>query len=57
MNRFRVGADGRTPHYRMHNKFFNQKVLEFGESVFAKPLRKATRKISLKSRVIEGIWL
>ena len=39
-NRFRVGADGRTPHYRLHHKNFTGKVAEFGEVVHAKPLRK-----------------
>ena len=33
------------------------KVLEFGEMVFAKPLRKDARKRSLKSKVLPGIWL
>ena len=29
LNWFLVGADGRTPHYRMYNKHFNGKILEF----------------------------
>ena len=57
INRFLIGSDGRTAHYRLHNKNFNGKVAEFGEMVFAKPLRKASRKRALKSRVVSGIWL
>ena len=40
INRFLVGADGRTSWYRLYNKHFIGKVIEFGELVFAKPLRK-----------------
>ena len=40
INRFLVGADGRTPRYRVHNRNFSGNVLEFGELVYAKPLRK-----------------
>ena len=47
INRFVVGADGRTPHYRLHGRNFILKVLEFGEIVHAKPLRKKPRKRSL----------
>ena len=57
INRFLVGADGRTPHYRLHNRNFVGKVLEFGEMVYAKPLRKSTRKRALMSRAVPGIWL
>ena len=57
INRFLVGVDGRTPHYRLHGKEFNGKVIEFGEVVYAKPLKKPTRKRSLKSRAALGVWL
>ena len=29
INRFLVGADGRTPHYRLHGRNFTGKVIEF----------------------------
>ena len=57
INRVLVGADGRTPHYRLYNNDVNGNMLEFGEIVYAKFLKKASRKLSLKSRVIRGIWL
>ena len=57
INRFVVGADGRTPHYRLHGRNFIGKVLEVGEIVHAKPLRKKPRKRSLRSRTVMGIWL
>ena len=52
INRFLVWSDGRTPYYRLHGKNFNGKVLEFGEVVYAKPLKKLSRKRSLRSRAI-----
>ena len=55
INKFLVGADGRTAYYRLRNKNFKQKVVEFGEIVKAKPLRKATRKRSLRPRVVDAI--
>lgn len=57
INRFLVGADGRIPHNRVHNRNFSGKVLEFGELVYAKPLRKNQRKRALRSRAVLGIWL
>ena len=57
INRFLVGADCRTPYYRLHGKDFNGKVIEFGEVVYAKPLKKPIRKRSLKSRATLGVWL
>ena len=57
INRFLVGADGRTPHYRLHGRNFTGKNVEFGEVVHAKPLRKKPRKRSLRSRTVMGIWL
>ena len=41
----------------MHGKDFNGKVIEFGEVVYAKPLKKPIRKRSLKSRATLGVWL
>ena len=51
-----VGADGRTPNYRLHGRNFIGKVLEFGEIVHAKPMIKKPRKRSLRSRTVMGIW-
>ena len=57
INRFLVGSDGRTPHYRLHGKEFKGSIVEFGEIVYAKPIKKASRKRSLKSRAVRGRWL
>ena len=66
LNRFNMGKDGKTPHYRVHHKFFKAPVFEFGEQVWAKPLRETNwtkmnndpkRKLSLKSNWIEGTWV
>ena len=59
INRYLVGEDGRTAHYRLFNKHFHHNTLEYGEVVLAKPLRKPkqNRKRALKSRVVDGIWL
>ena len=59
INRFLVGRDGRTPYFRIHEKNFAQKVLEFGEQVMAKPKRsqKTTRKNTLASRWREATWV
>ena len=57
INRLLVGSDGRTPYYRLHGKNFIGKVLEFGEVVYAKPLKKPSRKRSLRSQAILGVWL
>ena len=49
INRFLVGADGRTPHYRLHGRNFIGKVMEFAELVYAKPLRKrGSQKVAQK---------
>ena len=47
INRFLIGRDGRTAHYRIHEKTFHGKVIEFGEQILAKPMRnkKTQRKI------------
>ena len=57
INRFLVGTDGRTPHYRLHGKHFTGNVLEFCGIVYAKALKKASRKRSLKARAVLGIRL
>ena len=41
INRFLVGADGKTAYYRVHMRHFNGMVFEMGEQVLAKPVRKA----------------
>ena len=66
LNRFNMGKDGKTPYYRVHHKFFKAPVFEFGEQVWAKPLRETNwtkmnndpkRKLALKSNWIEGTWV
>ncbi len=59
INRYLVGADGRTAFYRLNHKNFHHDVVEFGERVHAKPLRKPknSRKRALTSRTVDGIWL
>ena len=59
INRFLIGEDGRTPHFRIHAKMFSAKVFEFGEQVLALPKRKrqVQRKTSLASRWHESTWL
>ena len=39
INRFLVGADGKTAHSRIYGKNFNGTVFEMGEQVWAKPTR------------------
>ena len=58
INRFLVGKDGRTPHYRIFNKHLLGKTFEFGERVLAKPKRgkRETRKQSMKSKWHDGTW-
>ena len=66
LNRFSVGTDGKTPHYRVFHRFFKAPVFEFGEQVWAKPLRETNwtkvhkdpkRKLSLRTNWIEGTWV
>ena len=59
INRFLVGADGRTPYYRTYGKQFIAKTFELGEQVWAKPKRKVktTRKSALAARWLDGTWV
>ena len=59
INRFSMGSDGKTPHYRVFHKFFNGKTVEFGEQVWAKPKRsqEIKLKLSMKSNWVEGTWV
>ena len=59
LNRGQVGADGRTPYYRLYGKHSNKGLLEFGEQVMAKPLRqkKTTKKLALKDRWVHATWV
>ena len=59
VNRFLIGADGRTAHYRTFNKEFKGKVFEFGEQIWAKPMRsqRTRQKSSMDGRWIEGTYL
>ena len=58
INRYLVGDDGRTAHYRVHAKNFGAKTCELGEQVFALHTTKktATRKTSLATRWREATW-
>ena len=47
LNRYQVGRDGKTSYRRVMGKECDQKTLEFGEQVYAKPKR---------SRVRTGNW-
>ena len=65
INRFLVGSDCKTAYYRIHHRWFKAAVFEFGEQVWAKPVKqtnwnKATetkRKLSLRSNWIAGTWV
>ena len=59
INRYLVGDDGRTAHYRIHEKMFTAKVYEFGEQVLALLKRKqqTARKTSLATRWKEATWV
>ena len=54
INRFLVGADGRTRHYRLYDTVSNGNMLKFGKIVYAEFLKKASRKLSLNSKVIRS---
>ena len=59
LNKFHVGVDGRTAHYRIHHKNFNGKVFEIGEQVLAKPKRKTRSRSgnSTRARWLKGTWV
>ena len=59
INRFQVGEDGRTAHYRLHMKNFGGKTFEFGEQVLAKPKRrhKLIRHKTLDAKFREATWV
>ena len=66
INRYLVGADGKTAHYRIHMRNFSGMAFECGEQVMAKPVRQGNwskldrdpkRKLSLQSNWIEGTWV
>ena len=58
LNKFHIGVDGRTAHFRVHHKNFNGKTFEIGEQVLAKPKRKIRGdKRSVKTRWIQGTWV
>ena len=58
INKFLVGKDGRTPHYRIYNRNFGAKTYEIGEQVMVKPKRrrKDNKKRSLAARCVEATW-
>ena len=39
INKYLIGADGKTAHYSDHMRNFNSMAFECGEQVMAKPLR------------------
>ena len=59
INRYLVGRDSRTAHYRVNLRDFQGGVYEFGEQVFAKPKRKrkSQRKKPMVSKWYEGTWV
>ena len=60
ITRFLVGTDGKTPYYRIYQKFFQGKAYEFGEQVHAKPKRamdNTKKKRSLSSKSRDGTWV
>ena len=59
VNRFSVGKDGRTPHYRLYMRPFKSKVFEFGEKVLAKPKRRVgvANQRALVARWHEATWV
>jgi hypothetical protein len=59
VNRFLIGADGRTAHYRVHHRNFTAKVFEIGEQVLAKPKRhhKRVKHSTLSARWHEATWV
>ena len=42
INRYLVGSDGKTAHYRIYMRNFNGMAFECGEQVMAKPVREGT---------------
>ena len=58
INKFLVGKDGRTPHYRIYNRNFGAKTYEISEQVMVKPKRrrKDNKKRSLAARCVEATW-
>ena len=65
INRFLMGSDGKTAYYRIHHRWLKAPVFEFGEQVWAKPMRETNwnkvtetkRKLSLRSNWIEATWV
>ena len=59
LNRFQVGEDGRTAHYRLHLKNFGGKTFEFGEQVLATPKRqnKIIKHRTLDAKFREATWV
>ena len=59
INRFQIGEDGRTAHYRLHLKNFGGKTFEFGEQILAEPKRKSrqVRQKTLDAKFREATWV
>ena len=65
-NKYLIGEDGKTAHYRVHMRHFSGMAFECGEQVMAKPMRECNwakmdrnpkMKLSFKSSWIEGTWV
>ena len=59
INRFQIGEDGRTAHFRLHLQIFGWKSLDFGEQVLAKHKRKSrqVRQKTLDAKFREATWV
>ena len=59
ISRYKVSVDGKTPYRRLMGKDCRAPLVEFGERILAKPMRtpKSRKKLSLKARWIEGVWV
>ena len=57
-NRHVCNDDGLTPFEVIHGQRLRAQLVEFGEQVWAKPLRQKTirKKISLATRWVKGTW-
>ena len=56
----RVRADGRTAWQRVTGRVCTQPLVEFGEVVWAKPLRRSAgnrHKVNLEARWFKGVWV
>ena len=59
LSRYKLSVDGMTPYRRLVGKDCKASMVEFGERVLAKPMRarKSRKKLSLRSRWVEAVWV